>query len=67
MGVGEVKPITSVDAVKVYYNMIMPSMAKLIKGLRELHDKGYAHLQSHFSNFYIADDRLYLMDWSTLK
>ena len=67
LGAGKVKSITPVDAVEVYYNMIMPSIAKLVIGLRELHGKGYAHLQPHFSNFYIADDQLYLMDWSTLK
>src|SRR3989338_1190845 len=34
--------------------------------LRELHDLGYAHLQPHFSNFYILNDTLLLVDWETL-
>ena len=64
-----VKPnhVDPVEMMSKYYYMIMPNIAKLVIGLRELHDKGYAHLQPHFSNFYVVDDSLYLMDWSTLK
>lgn len=38
----------------------------LIKGLRELHDYGFAHLQPHFDNFYIINKKCYLVDLETL-
>jgi len=39
----------------------------MARGLRELHDKGYAHLQPHGSNFYVVNDMPFLMDWSTME
>ena len=41
-------------------------MSLVPRGLRELHDAGYAHLQPHLSNFYLIDNRLILVDWETM-
>jgi hypothetical protein len=54
-----------VTLMKYYYAM-SPGMSVLAAGLRELHDRGYAHLQTHLSNLYFVNGMPYLMDWATM-
>jgi len=46
---------------------LIGGLSKLAIGLRELHDNGYCHLQPHASNFYLVNNKPYLMDWSTAE
>lgn len=41
--------------------------ATFAEGLREFHDSGYVHLQTHSTNLYNVFDYPYLMDWTTMQ
>lgn len=59
--------ISMFDAVKIFYSLISPPICLLAGSLRELHDKGYAHLQPHLNNIYILGDTPLVMDWGTMR
>jgi hypothetical protein len=42
-------------------------LVPLVHGLRELHDEGYVHLQTHFSNFVTSVGETFLTDWGTCR
>jgi hypothetical protein len=46
---------------------LINGLSKMAKGLRELHDNGFFHLSPHASNFYLVNQKPYLMDWSTAE
>ncbi len=46
---------------------LINGLSELAKGLKELHDNGYAHLEPHASNFYLTNKGPYLMDWPTAE
>ena len=58
--------LTVSDMMNYLAEIAFDYIKPLIKPLRELHDKGYAHLQTHVGNFYSVDGLAYLMDWQTL-
>ncbi len=45
---------------------IIELLKPLILGLKDLHDFGFVHLQPHFDNFYILNNKCYLVDLETL-
>ena len=50
-----------------FYTAIAPAIASLTHGLRELHDRGYVHLQTHLSNVYDTGNVPYVVDWATMR
>lgn len=56
----------TVQVVMDYWYRSAPKILMFVVALRELHDKGYAHLQAHLSNVYIRD-RPYVVDWATMR
>jgi len=46
---------------------LINGLSELAKGLKELHDNGYAHLEPHASNVYLTNKGPYLMDWPTAE
>ena len=55
------------EALMRFYAATSLPLAELVSGLRELHDVGrVAHLQPHLSNVYLADGKVFLVDWGTM-
>jgi len=55
------------DVFGAYDQIMSTAMFSLMRGLRELHDRGYVHLQTHMGNFYHLDGQTYLVDWTTMQ
>ncbi len=55
------------EKFKACHILVATPIAVLVEGLRELHDKGYVHLQPHMSNFYFKNGLAFLVDWSTMQ
>jgi len=67
---GAVKTYT--DVLTLYVVTVGAWLPRVAIGLRELHNKGYAHGQPHSSNFYAFTDKkgdagVLLADWSTVR
>ncbi|UCD21273.1 MAG: SEC-C domain-containing protein [archaeon] len=54
------------DPTKVIATLLRKYTKNLMGGLKELHDKGYCHLQGHMGQFYDFPERPYLVDWETM-
>ena len=62
--VKEHRPLS--DAGIFCYEELIRISKRCLPGLRELHTRGYAHLQPHTSNWYLIDEMPVLTDWDTL-
>lgn len=47
------------------FSLVTPPTGALVQGLREVHDNGLVHLQTHFNNYYATQPVPYLVDWGT--
>ena len=63
----DLKNMSGVEAIMAYYAKLTPNICPFFAALRELHDTGYVHLQTHLSNLYVVDGTPYVMDWSTMR
>ena len=65
---GEKNPIQPEERLMMLYEISGLAISPLYKGLKDLHEQGrHVHLQPHLSNTYNLDNRIYMMDWSTLE
>lgn len=60
------KNMTGIEQALSYYFIMSSKISPFIESLRELHDRGFAHMQTHLSNLYIVEGKPYVMDWSTM-
>jgi len=52
--------------IRKNYSPMYPKLTKLMKGLRELHEKGYAHLDPWLYNAHFVDGKFYLKKWENI-
>jgi hypothetical protein len=55
------------EAIIAYHHLFFSVVEPLVKGIRELHDKGRVHHQPHLDNAYALSDKAYLVDWATMR
>jgi hypothetical protein len=49
------------------YDVALEKLPNLIRGLKELHDRGYVHLQMHNCNYFLTRPLPCVVDWETLR